>query len=78
MLNHDVVQVAGCQSLTEQAWVQTQTSQCGFYGGQRILRQVYLQALQFSPVSIIPLIFHIHSISYHSQCIILAIDNIFK
>jgi hypothetical protein len=78
MLNHDVVQVDGCQSLTEQAWVQIQTSPCGFYGWQRILRQVFLQALQFSPVSIIPLILHVHSFSYHSHCIILAIGSILK
>ena len=44
-------------------------SRLGFEKDKVVLRQVFLSVLQFSPVSIIPPLLHIHSFIYHRHCI---------
>ena len=41
----------------------------GSVAGEVALRQGFLSVLQFSPVSIIPLLLHTHSFIYHPRCI---------
>jgi hypothetical protein len=49
-----MAQLVSCQTLTAEAWVCDQVSPCGVSGGQRVMEQVILRVLTFSPVNIIP------------------------
>jgi hypothetical protein len=42
------------------------------------LYNVFLRVLQFSPVSIIPPMLHIHSFIHHKRCIMLATNSVIK
>jgi hypothetical protein len=54
-------QAISCPSLTAEPRVRFQVSPCEIYGGQSSTGQVFLQWLQFSPVSIIPPTLHTHT-----------------
>ena len=55
------------QPLTAEARVRFQCSPCG---KQSDTGEFFLPVLQFSPVSIIPPLFHTHSFNYHPRCIL--------
>lgn len=66
-----IAQVASCWPHVVEAWVQTQTSLCWM--------SCFSQILQFSPVSIIPPVQHIHmTFTYHWCYISLALDGTVK
>ena len=61
-LGHATAQMVSCQSLTTEAWVQSQASpvHMGFMVNIVELEQVFLQLLWFTPISIILSVFHTH------------------
>ena len=64
--------------MTVEAWVNAQASPCGIYGWNVLLRQVFIQVLQFTSVAIIPPVLYTHPFIYHYCNIILANDSVIK
>ena len=71
-------QAVSRRPVATEAWVQSQAILCGIFGGHITLEQGFLQILRFSPVTIIPPMFHTHSLTYHRRCMMLAIDSVVK
>jgi len=71
-----VVQAIGRRPHTAEERVQPSPFHVGFVVDQVQLMPVYIPALRFSPVSIIPPVIHVHLSIYRRRCIISAVDNI--
>jgi hypothetical protein len=61
VISRGVTQTVSRWCHTAEAWVRTQISACGICGGQRGTGTHFMRVLWLSPVSTIPLLFHIHS-----------------
>jgi len=68
---------AGCWPIATESWVGSQASTCGICV-LVALGKVFIQVLQFCPVSCIPQVLHTLSFIYHRYCVILAIHIIIK
>jgi hypothetical protein len=73
-----VAQTVSHQPLTTEAWVWSQASPLGIYGGQSGMGKAFLWVFLFSAVSTNPLLLHAHLFIYSRCNTILAADSIVK